>query len=545
MKRDCMPITNSSSAQPLPPARPSSRFWVRAAVAVLAVHALLIVATFRDYGISWDQIGGHLYQNAVIRFYASHGTEKYAQEMTAKYYGAFFDLCATAVERITHLRWFEARGLTSALLGWIGTYAILRAGWIAFAPPVGVMAAVFLLLTPVYYGHEFINPKDAPFAAMAMLALYYMIRLAKEYPAPRWTTAIKTGLALGMAMGVRVGGLVLFGPLAVALVLTVIIGWWQIGFRASFKPTLWLALQLGLIFPLAWAVMVAVWPFAWTDPIEAPRIALAEFAKYPWDGNVFYEGKLLKPWDLPWTYVPNLLVRTLPEHILLGLLAGVLSFGLIRRTTLESSRMPVIATCVLLAAFVWPLGVIWSFESNLYDGYRQVLFIVPPLILLAAAGTWGLVHRLKQPAVKRGVIAVFGLALVVVAYDLVSLHPYEYIYFNRSVAGGLPRANRSYDLDYWATAVREATEWVVKNYSAPSGTTVIYSMNDGEPDMVEELIHARPASGIIFRRAVKEEKATLQFLIRRERQTSEPTEGRVLHVVRRQGVPLVDVVETP
>lgn len=528
------------------PATNPSRFWVYAGTAIMAIHALLIFVTFRDYGISWDQIGGHTYQQAVVRFYATHGGDTTAQGSTARFYGAFFDLCATAVERISHLRWFEARDLTSALLGWIGTYAILRAGWIAFAPPVGVIAAAFLLLTPVYYGHEFINPKDAPLAALAMLALYYVIRLAHEYPSPRWTTAMKAGLAFGMAMGVRVGGLVLFGPLAVGLTLVVIIGWWQIGMRASLKPMLWLGLQVGfLIFPLAWTVMVLVWPFAWTDPIEAPRIALAEFAKYPWDGNVFYDGKLLKPWDLPWTYVPDLLVRTLPEHILLGLLAGLASFGLIRRTNLNTLQMPLIAVCVLLAAVIWPLGVIWSLESNLYDGYRQVLFIVPPIILLAAAGAWGLIHRLKRPGLRRGAIVVFFAAVAVTLGDMVALHPYEYIYFNRAVAGGLARANCSYDLDYWATALKEATEWVVQNYSPSPGKPVIYAMNDGEPAMIEEFIHARGRSGAVFRQAAQGEKATLHFLIRRERQTSEPTEGRVLHVVRRQGVPLVDIVETP
>ena len=113
------------------------------------------------------------------------------------------------VESLTHLGWLEARNLTSALFGLLGTWASFRLGAIAFGPLVGLTASLFLTLTPTYYGHEFINPKDIPFAALYLLSLYYVVKMALDFPDLRWTNSLKAGLAVGAALGVRAGGLIL------------------------------------------------------------------------------------------------------------------------------------------------------------------------------------------------------------------------------------------------------------------------------------------------------------------------------------------------
>jgi hypothetical protein len=51
----------------------------------------------------------------------------------------------------------------------------------------------------------------------------------------------------------------------------------------------------------------------------------------------------------------------------------------------------------------------------------------------------------------------------------VSLHPYEYIYYNRFIGGVDGAANR-FELDYWGTSYREAAEYV--NQVAPPNATV-------------------------------------------------------------------------
>ena len=63
--------------------------------------------------------------------------------------------------------------------------------------------------TPRYYGHTFNNPKDIPFAVAYLWGIDYSIRLLKAYPVFSKSLCIKTGLAIGTALAVRVGGLLL------------------------------------------------------------------------------------------------------------------------------------------------------------------------------------------------------------------------------------------------------------------------------------------------------------------------------------------------
>jgi hypothetical protein len=117
--------------------------------------------------MSWDQPGLHEYGEYVVRFLSSLGHDSIITHApNIQYYGGFFELLSKAVEALTHLGWLEARNLTSALFGLLGIWGTFRLGKTAFGPTAGLTAALFLTLTPAYYGHEFINPKDLPFAAL-------------------------------------------------------------------------------------------------------------------------------------------------------------------------------------------------------------------------------------------------------------------------------------------------------------------------------------------------------------------------------------------
>src|SRR5207302_3103211 len=102
--------------------------------AFLAVQFLLIVSTFRDYGMSWDQPGLHEYGESVVRFYSSLGHDTTAQTHELRIYGGFFALSSKAIEVLTHLAWLEARNLTTALFGLLGVWAAFRLGTTAFGP---------------------------------------------------------------------------------------------------------------------------------------------------------------------------------------------------------------------------------------------------------------------------------------------------------------------------------------------------------------------------------------------------------------------------
>ncbi|HUI08006.1 MAG TPA: hypothetical protein VL486_13490 [Verrucomicrobiae bacterium] len=523
----------------------ATRPWRIAAVCFLSLYALLIVATFRDYGMSWDQPSYHEYGETVVRFYRTWGHDQTAQTHWLHPYGGLFLILAAVVTRTFSLGWLEGTNLTSALFGLLGVYAGLRLGWRAFGPRVGVTAAVFLALTPVYYGHQFINPKDLPFAALVLVSVRYIADLAMEYPRWKLATILKATLAIGGAMAIRVGGLILIGVLGLATVAAAALAVWRTRFSLQHLVSLGKCALIGTgMLGLTWGLMILFWPYAWAKPIHGPFLALKEFSKFGWNGYVFYNGQLLKAPQLPWSYVPNLVVNTMPEFVLLGW-CGLLVVAAARarhwRQFVAWRGTPAIVT--LIVASLLPLATIYALHSNLYDGLRHVLFILPPVIVLAAGGIWWMLELLRQPVLRRtwGGIVIGSVVLTVV--DMRTLHPYQYVYFNRVVAGGLARANDLYDLDYWATALREAALWARDNYHPNNVTEVLYSAS-GEPAQTDYFLQSTSANGIRFRRATAGERARLYFVIRRQRQGTNVTWGHTLHVVERHGVPLLDIVET-
>ena len=87
-----------------------------------------------------------------------------------------------------------------------------------------------------------------------------------------------------------------------------------------------------------------------------------------------------------------------------------------------------------------------------YDGFRHVLFCLPPAFFIMGFGVWKLSGVTASPALRAG-MAVAALAPGVLG--IVRLHPYEYIYFNELV-GGARGAEGKFDLEYGCTAFREA-----------------------------------------------------------------------------------------
>ena len=67
-----------------------------------------------------------------------------------------------------------------------------------------LLALVLLATCPLYYGHMFINPKDAPFAVAMALFLLGLVRLLDQYPKPCPTTLFIVGLGFGLSIGSRI-----------------------------------------------------------------------------------------------------------------------------------------------------------------------------------------------------------------------------------------------------------------------------------------------------------------------------------------------------
>jgi 4-amino-4-deoxy-L-arabinose transferase-like glycosyltransferase len=210
------------------------------------------------------------------------------------------------------------------------------------------------------------------------------------------------------------------------------------------------------LFPLVvyWAislvVTIATWPYLWPDPYTRLIGSLLLVADFPRHSTLF-QGVKIASGSLPWTYFPTLAGLQLTESavalFILGMVAAI--WRLVKRKG-ELFLYSLLALWVAV-----PLVALIFFGMPVY-GFRHLLFILPPLMLVAGIGLEELLARIK-PFWIRG--ALCALVLLPGIVGIVQLHPYEYVYYNIFV-GGVSGASGKYEIDRWCISYREAIEYV-------------------------------------------------------------------------------------
>ncbi len=294
------------------------------AIGVLALIAVVAVATFRDYGLGWDDYTHSEYGDLLVSLYSSGFADKRALSFVNLYmYGGGFDLLAALAAKILPFGLFETRRLVGAAVGIVGLFVTWRLGRRLGGPLAGLIGLILLATCPLYYGHMFINAKDGPFAVTSVIALLGIVRAFEEYPRATPATVALCGIGIGLAIGSRVmGG---FAVLDALLPLLFIVA---VRSRAGApKPALaecgsfLIAFIPGVI--LAYLVMGLVWPWSVVAPLN-PFHAVEYFSNFfekPW--RELFDGQLIPVPDMPRSYVPTLAALQLPEILLALGLCGI------------------------------------------------------------------------------------------------------------------------------------------------------------------------------------------------------------------------------
>src|SRR5204863_28720 len=201
----------TTSALDTPVRRSVERTCDDLAILVLAVVTIVAGLTFRDYGLGWDDYTHAEYADLLLRMYGSGFKDTGALSFANLYmYGGGFDMAAALLHKIIPLELFETRRLVGAVVGVIGLAVTWRLGRRIGGPLAGLATLLLLALCPIFYGHMFMNPKDAPFAVAMVILMMGLVRLAEEYPQPSARTILIVGLGAGLSIGSRIlGGLAL------------------------------------------------------------------------------------------------------------------------------------------------------------------------------------------------------------------------------------------------------------------------------------------------------------------------------------------------
>src|SRR5439155_2438534 len=293
------------------------RPWTIAAIVFAVAASAIALATLHRFGATWDEEHSMRQGDLVLRWYASGFTDRRViDEGNFRFYGGFFNV----VVQLVHRAGAPLYGASHVITLLFALVSLPLAYWIgatAFSPAAGFFSMALLWLTPVYYGHSFNNPKDAPFAVMSLASLATIISCWDHLPRPPVRVWLRTAIVIGLTMAIRIGGLVLFEYLALSW-----LAWLAIRGGdtrpARVRSFLQLAITGAQIFVVAWLLMCVFWPWAQESPVHGPWRGLLAARRFTdFTAIVRFQGLDILSDQLPRTYVPIILGITLPEFYFL------------------------------------------------------------------------------------------------------------------------------------------------------------------------------------------------------------------------------------
>ena len=428
-------------------------------VAVLVAIATIAVLTFRDYGLGWDDYTHAEYGDLLLSLYGSGFRDQRAFSFVNLYmYGGGFDMLAGLAAKVLPIDLFETRRLIGAAIGLVGLLMSWRLGRRVAGPVAGLLTVILLSISPLYYGHMYMNPKDSPFAVAMVLVLLGLVNAFQEYPRPSPATTAMTGVGLGLAIGTRVIGLIAIPYVIAVLAFVYGIEIRRIGFKMASTRVGQFVLMLLPVLLLGYLVMGLVWPWSVLEPLNPLRAAeyFSHFFERPWK-EMFDGAAVLVP-DMPRSYVPTLFALKEPEITLLLALSGMAgAVLLVARGDVALGQRASLLLMVLAATL--PVALTIVTRPPMYNGIRHFVFVTPPLAVLggmAGAFVFNQISRYGRTAVA-AVAAVLLAAVAAPAAEMIRLHPYQYTQFNH-LAGGVQAAEERYMLDYWGLAFKQATQ---------------------------------------------------------------------------------------
>jgi hypothetical protein len=326
-------------------------------------------------------------------------------------------------------------------------------------------------------------------------------------------SAAPGAILLGFTTSIR-----LLAPLAALIV--AVYAFWKLGRKAI--------VLLIIYILLAGAAMYATWPYLWPNPVGHLAESAAVMAKYPWQGSVLFEGSMYPSTGLPRSYLPVLLGIQLTEPVWFLFAAGLL----IAAFQAGKGNQRALGLVGLAAAwFILPMGFFVMNRTALYDNFRQVLFILPPVFIVAGAT----LDRIRPVPFR---VAFLGLIILPGVLASIHLHPYEYIYYNR-FAGGESGAFRQFEMDYWGTSYREAAQYL--NHTASANTNV---WAEGPAHLLQ--VYIRPDIKVYSTYEV-ERADHYDFVVALTRYNLDETSypgAPITHVIERGGA-LLTVIKSP
>lgn len=518
--------------------------------------AMFLIALFtmpilsQDFGSTWDEKAHNDYSQLAYNYLTTFGADTAAiaeQQNSSDYirqayrfYGEQMNTVAAFAYNWMGTGVYETRHFINSIYGLLGIIftaliAFELAGWRA-----ALMAMLFMYFNPGWLGHSMNNPTDVPFAMGFAFAGYFMIKVMRSLPKPRFRDLVWLAVGIGFGIASRVGAFLLLAYLGLFLGVN-----WLDKIRKKEANTSKLILPYAKLFfivaVIGYIVGILIWPYALNDPLHHPYDAFVKASSndfYTNNVELFEGHRIYMLTAAPWYYVFKFLSIGNPLYLLLGL-------GLTLLLVKPISKHIGLGNYLMLVFMIFfPIFYAEYSNINYYNGWRHYLFIMPFVIPLAAV-SYDYLFTLKKPIAIAAAIVLLGLFSKPTLW-IIKNHPNEYVYFNELV-GGLKGAYGTYETDYYSNSCREAAEWIAKQHPKDS---LLVGINNETTTAAYWAHQINPRLNFVWTREMEEQKMPWDYLILTTRTFSQkellngsfPPKGTV-YTVEADGIPLAAVVK--
>lgn len=434
--------------------KPRSRGLLLAGAAGVLIYWIVLVATLPDYGATWDEPGWFAIGDITLEYVLTLDPSLRVHE---KAYGRLTALLSSVSHAVLSKRLNLLDPIPARHLPYTVMAALALASFMGFAhrnwgARAAFLAGAFLAVHPRVFSHAHNNPLDMSALAFTWATLFfYQSAVSRDRSAT--ACRVMSMVTLGLLFSSR-------SPACYYLILT--LGLWRGWLAVTRAPTGHLP-SLGREIAENFSVFLLTAklanPLLWNDSVLASFLLTPiSFLSDSTRAVVphFFLGHYYEAGATPWYYSPLMLVITLPLGMLAASFAGLWPLFIKRP---GSSGAASLLAAVALVGIGKHLG-----GAGNYDGIRHFIEVIPVVCLAAALGIEHLSLRFAPARPVRLAALLGGAVLLEPVCALIALHPYSIIYFN-SAAGGLQRADRLFELDYWGQSTREGMEWIVRERS--------------------------------------------------------------------------------
>lgn len=419
-----------------------------------------------DYGMSWDE-DAQVRHGIISMDYVGELLFKDYQKTLPEYtletykdrtYGVLFSMTALGLEKIMALDNYRTKMLLRHylvfILFWAACISFFKLIRFGFKDKIYAFLGVsLLLLSPRIFANAFYNTKDIVLLSMMIISTYTLVKFIGKRT---WKTTLIHALACATVINTRI-----LGILIPALTLFLLVAW--IGQQLLHKKSIFIkneVLKTGIWIVVTIFLTIAFCPYLWEAPFTRFAEIFTEMSKYPWEGTNLFMGMRFKGTEVPWYYIPGWIAVTSPLiYVALGLIA-VLYFPLriwkrlTKKNVLWNNHFELVEL-IAWGLFIVPILIIILKNSVLYNGWRQVYFLYPFLLLVILAFLKSWESAWDKNLIRFIPFAFLTVQMFIELSFIIKNHPYQMTYF--SVIAGDNHSQR-YEMDYWGLSYKQAFE---------------------------------------------------------------------------------------